>query len=334
MINVANISKVDLNLLVVFQCLMNERSVTRTAAMLNVTQGAVSSSLKRLRAQLRDDLFVRSGAGMVPTRRALELAPRITEALGTVSAILSGQSQFAAETTHRIFKIALSDDIEACLSPMLINESRARHLSVSFAFHQTNSVLWKNALSDPDIDLVICGEPKGCGSHHSSKVLFSSSYSCLYDGARLNIKSPITRDEYLSHDHVRISYDGRRGFVDDLLEAEGIARKVSASFTHFSGAIASLVYCDAIATIPSFAASAYARIARLTVSPPPITVPSFRVFMVWNVSKNEDVQNAWLRNFIFETTRELQYGQTHADAVALADVGNNASPPSGKKKRL
>ncbi|SAK85691.1 LysR family transcriptional regulator [Caballeronia fortuita] len=245
---------------------------------------------------------------MVPTRRAVELAPQINDALARVSNIFISESQVDANIARRTFNIALSDDIEACISPMLINEARVRKLSVGFAFHQSNSIIWKESLSDDAIDLVLCGEPKGLGSHFSSKVLFSASYSCLYDGVRLGIQSPITRDEYLSHDHVRISYDGRRGFVDDLLEADGVTRKVSASFTHFAGAIASLVYCDAIATIPTFAANAYARIARLTVSPPPITVPAFRVFMIWNVARNEGVHNQWLRSFVSETTRELQYG--------------------------
>jgi LysR family transcriptional regulator, mexEF-oprN operon transcriptional activator len=154
---------------------------------------------------------------------------------------------------------------------------------------------------------VLCSEPKAFSSRYSSQILFSSSYSCLYDGARLNLKSPITRDEYLLHQHVRVSFDGRRGFVDDLLETEGIQRRVSASFTHFSGMLATLVYSDAIATLPTFAAHAYARIARLTVSPVPITVPSFRVFMIWRAAQNDDEQNAWLRSFVVDTTRELRF---------------------------
>ncbi len=306
-INVANISRLDLNLLVVFQCVMGERSVTRTAEILNLTQGAVSSSLKRLREHFDDALFVRGAGGMVPTRRALELAPKVNEALAAVAAMIDGSAPFAAETSARVFSIALSDDIESCLSPMLVNEGAARRLSIGFAFQQTNSSLWKSALADGEVDLALVSEPKGFGSHYASRILFSSSYSCLYDGARLNLKSPITRDEYLAHPHVRISYDGRRGFVDDLLENEGIRRRVSASFTHFSGALAALVYCDAIATLPSFAAHAYARIARLSVSPVPISTPAFRVFMVWKASRNDDPQNAWLRSFIVDTTRELQY---------------------------
>lgn len=308
MIRISNISRIDLNLLIIFQCLMSERSVTRTAAVLHVTQGAVSSSLKRLREQFDDELFLRTGTGMVPTSRALEIAPKVMEALTAVSAIVDRQPQFAAESSSRVFNIALSDDIESYVSPRLVNEARARGLAVSFAFHQTNSSLWKNALADPTIDMVLCSEPKEVTSHYSSQVLFSSSYSCLYDGPRLNIQSPISREEYLKHEHVRVSFDGRRGFVDDLLESEGIPRRVSASFTHFSGALATLVHSDVIATLPTFAALSYARIARLTVSPVPIFVPAFRVFMVWDVQHNDDPHSRWLRNFIIDTTQALQRG--------------------------
>lgn len=341
MINVANINRLDLNLLLVFHCLMTERSVTRAAAILHITQGAVSSALKRLREQFDDELFLRTGAGMVPTRRALEFAPKIAEALTAVSAITGKQPQFAAETSHRVFNIALSDDIESYLSPKLVGEARTRELGVSFAFHQTNSLLWKQALSDPDMDLVLCAEPKEMTSQYSSQVLFSSSYSCLYDGPRLNLKSPITRDEYLAYDHVRVSFDGRRGFVDDLMDSEGIPRRVSASFTHFAGALPVLAFGAAIATLPTFAAYSYARIARLTVSPVPIYVPAFRVFMVWNVKRNADVHNQWLRNYIVDGTKDLQLASESAasaveSAKQRADRRRTRRSQSGKtiaKKR-
>ncbi|MEH2513821.1 LysR family transcriptional activator of mexEF-oprN operon [Nitrobacteraceae bacterium AZCC 1564] len=330
MISVANINRFDLNLLLVFHCLMQERSVTRAAAILHITQGAVSSALKRLREQFNDELFLRTGTGMVPTRRALEFAPKVMEALSAVSAITGKQPQFVAETSHRVFNIALSDDIESYLSPKLVGEARARELGVSFAFHQTNSSLWKQALSDPDMDLVLCAEPKEMSSQYSSQVLFSSSYSCLYDGPRLNLKSPITREEYLSYDHVRISFDGRRGFVDDLMDKEGIPRRVSASFTHFAGALPVLAFGAAIATLPTFAAYSYARIARLTVSPVPIYVPAFRVFMVWNVKRNADVHNQWLRNYIVDRTQELQF----ASEIAVAAGPAKKMRLAGKRSRL
>lgn len=305
MISIVNINRLDLNLLVVFHCLMTERSVTRASSNLHITQGAVSSALKRLREQFNDELFVRTGAGMVPTRRALEIAPKVVEALTAVAAICGKPDNAAPATPQRVFNIAMSDDIESYLSTDFVEASQEQ--GISFAFHQTNSTLWKQALSDPDMDLVLCSEPKEMTSQFSSQVLFSSSYSCLYDGPRLNLKSPLSREDYLAHDHVRISFDGRRGFVDDLLESEGIPRRVCASFTHFAGILPILVFGKAIATLPTFAAYSYARIARLTVSPVPIYVPAFRIFMVWSVKRNADAQNQWLRNFAVDRTRRLQH---------------------------
>lgn len=305
MINIANINRLDLNLLLVFHCLMTERSVTRAASNLNITQGAVSSALKRLREQYDDPLFVRTGGGMAPTRRALEIAPKVVEALTAIAATRASGSRAKPEAPQRVFNIAMSDDIESYLSPDFVDASR--EAGISFAFHQTNSTLWKEALSDPDMDLVLCAEPKEMTSQFSAQVLFSSSYSCLYDGPRLNLKSPLSREDYLAHDHVRISFDGRRGFVDDLLEGEGIRRHVCASFTHFGGILPILAFGRAIATLPTFAAYAYARIARLTASPVPIYVPSFRIFMVWNVKRNADPHNQWLRNLVVDRTRRLQH---------------------------
>lgn len=259
---------------------------------------------------------------MVPTRRALEIAPKVVEALTAVTGICGTQDKQAPDAPQRVFNIAMSDDIESYLSPDFVAASQQQ--GISFAFHQTNSSLWKQALADPDMDLVLCSEPKELTSQFSSQVLFSSSYSCLYDGPRLNLKSPLSRDDYLAHEHVRISFDGRRGFVDDLLESEGIPRRVCASFTHFAGVLPVLAFGKAIATLPTFAAYSYARVARLTVSPVPIYVPAFRIFMVWNVKRNSDPHNQWLRNFVVDQTRRLQN--------VCDPVSQIATPPRKRRK--
>lgn len=159
-INVRNISRIDLNLLLTFHCLMNERSATRASAVLHVTQGAVSSALKRLREHFGDELFIRTASGMQPTPKAMELAPKIAEALTAVSGILSEEPGFSPSESDHTFKIAMSDDLESYLAPKLVTAAAQAGLRVSFAFHQTNSTLWKQSLADPEIDLVICSEPK------------------------------------------------------------------------------------------------------------------------------------------------------------------------------
>lgn len=304
-ISVRNISRIDLNLLLTFHCLMTERSATRASAMLHVTQGAVSSALRRLREHFGDELFIRTASVMQPTRRAMELAPKIAEALTSISGVLGAEPDFSAHDSSYIFNIGLSDDIEAYLAPRIVNAAADQGLGVSFSFHQSNSSLWKQSLQDPDMDLVICSEPKDFSSGYSSKVLFSSSYSCLYLPGADNAGTPIGLEEYFEASHVRVSYDGRRGFIDDMFEAAGYSRRVIASFTHFSGALTTLISSGAIATIPTFAAESYSAMTRLSICPAPIPVPSFRCFMVWDIAKNSKPQHEWLRLFIGQLTQKL-----------------------------
>lgn len=273
--------------------------------MLHVTQGAVSSALRRLREHFGDELFVRTTSGMQPTRRAMELAPRIAEALTSISGLLGAEPDFSAYDSNYVFNIGLSDDIEAYLAPRIVSAAADHGLGVSFAFHQSNSSLWKQSLQDPDMDLVICSEPKDFSSGYSSQVLFSSSYSCLYRPRTDSTDTPISLEEYFEASHVRVSYDGRRGFIDDMFESAGYSRRVIASFTHFSGTLTTLMSSEAIATIPTFAAESYAAMARLRMCPAPIPVPSFRCFMVWDMTKNSKPQHEWLRLFIGQLTQKL-----------------------------
>src|SRR5215470_13331019 len=113
-----NLSSIDLNLFLVLHAVLEERSATRAAARLNVTQSAVSNALARLRRQLGDPLVVRHGRGIVPTPRAEELAPLLREATERLALAIDRRGFIAAEAT-RTFTIALSDNYQACDAPRI-----------------------------------------------------------------------------------------------------------------------------------------------------------------------------------------------------------------------
>ena len=170
-----NISKIDLNLLVVFTVLMRERSVTRAAKSLFLTQSAVSASLKKLRVLLQDELFVRTSHGIAPTVKAVRIAPVIKEAINSISSVLD---ETAVDESYRakegdVFKIGLSDELECLMIKKLLAVSA--DLPISFAFYPTNSHFWHKALHDEGLDLVIVSNPKNMSSQHQSHVLFASS---------------------------------------------------------------------------------------------------------------------------------------------------------------
>lgn len=311
--SVVDLRRLDLNLLVVFHVVMEERHVTRAAAKLHLSQGAVSASLRRLRLIFGDPLFQRTRTGMVPTPKALALAPKIGQSLAMFGDLIGEATAFDPATSRRVFHLAMSDDLEAVLVPRILHEARANGWSVTFSFHQTNSLLWQETLAEPRMDLVACARPSHVPAAYQQSVLFTSSYSCLYDGSRPHFSHPLTLDEYLASDHVRVSYNAQRGFVDGYFEAQGRERRAPVSISHFAGVITVLRAAGLVATIPSYAARAFADSAGLSVSPPPIPVPRFAVSLLWKVVQETQPEHVWLRGVL----------------EACADAHRSESPASG-----
>ncbi|MDQ0618458.1 LysR family transcriptional activator of mexEF-oprN operon [Arthrobacter globiformis] len=295
--NESDLSRVDLNLLVTFTVLMQERHVTRTGGILKVSQAAVSASLRRLRRMLDDELFVRSRDGMVPTPKALEIAPRIKLALGELSRVLDSEPGFDPTLSSKAFTIAMSDDIEAHTLPLILQELERRQLKMTVIIRQANRHTIEGQLADGSTDLAIAAVPQMGGSYHQEQ-LFSSTYACVFDSARLGIPAPISLENYLSLRHLLVSFDGRRGLIDDLLEARGLGRAVAGSTSHFAGTITSLKAADVVVSLPRHAAAAIAEAANVTLSELPIPSPLFTVSMVWPLQREADPAHNWLRNFI------------------------------------
>jgi LysR family transcriptional activator of mexEF-oprN operon len=289
--------RADLNLMVVFAAIMRERSVTRAAAELHVSQAAVSAALGRLRRMFDDPLFVRAPGGMAPTARAADIARRIEPALRSLYDVIVGSTEFDPDQSIRTFALGMSDDVEAHLMPRLVRALQADHPGLSLIARQANRHVISHMLDQGEIDLGISVAPV-LGPYHQQEPLFESGYLCVFDGERLTVDLPISLEDYLAHPHVLISFDGRRGIVDDLLDAQGLTRNVLTATTHFAGAIVMLKSVNAIATLPAHAATAFAEAAGLTLSPPPIAMPAFVVSLVWHTARSGEPALTWLRNRI------------------------------------
>lgn len=125
----------DLNLLPVFLALMEERSVTRAAARLGITQPALSNSLNRLRDTLRDPLFIRERYGIKPTQLAEEIAPTIEAALAQLDDLILNQQEFQPAKAERLFTLAPNSYVELVLMPALV--ARTRELAPGIKLRMT-----------------------------------------------------------------------------------------------------------------------------------------------------------------------------------------------------
>ncbi|MFM9609374.1 LysR family transcriptional regulator [Streptomyces niveiscabiei] len=291
--------KADLNLLVVFAALMREGSVTRAAAALHLSQGAVSAALGRLRRLFDDELFTRTRTGIEPTRRAVELSRRIEPALGLIHSALTGPDRFDPATARHVFTLGMSDDLEAALLPRLL-AATAGFPGIRIAVRQANRNTVADMLDRGEIDLGIAATP-AYGADHRSREMFTSGYSCLFNPRLLPLPTPLNLDDYLAHPHLLISYDGRRGIVDDLLEARGLTRRVIASTTHFAGGALQLTALPVLATVPTHAATVYADALGLTAVEPPLLMPRYAVSAIWHTAVADDPGHIWLRHLLSET---------------------------------
>ncbi|MET9450179.1 LysR substrate-binding domain-containing protein [Streptomyces cinerochromogenes] len=291
--------KADLNLLVVFAALMREGSVTRAAAALHLSQGAVSAALGRLRRLFGDELFTRTRTGVEPTPRAVQLARRIEPALSLIQGAVTGRDRFDPATARHTFTLGMSDDLEAALLPRLL-AATAGLPGIRIAVRQAHRNTVADLLDQGRIDLGIAAAPAH-GPDHRTRDLFGSGYTCLFHPRLLPLATPLSLDDYLAHPHLLISYDGRRGIVDDLLDARGLTRRVIASTTHFAGAALHLATVPALATLPAHAAAVYASALGLTATEPPLPMPRYTVSAIWHATVTDDPAHRWLRHLVGAT---------------------------------
>ncbi|KTT62568.1 LysR family transcriptional regulator, partial [Pseudomonas oryzihabitans] len=149
--NRTDLRRVDLNLLIVFETLMLERSVTRAAEKLFLGQPAISAALARLRTLFDDPLFVRTGRSMEPTPRAQEIAALLSPALDQISSAVSRTQSFEPASADRVFRVGLSDDVEFALLPPLLRRIRIEAPGTTLVVRRMNYLTAAGMLASGEI---------------------------------------------------------------------------------------------------------------------------------------------------------------------------------------
>lgn len=294
-----NLSRLDLNLLVAFDALLSEGSVTRAADRIGIGQPAMSHALRRLRDLFKDDLLVRAGEGMRPTPRALALAGPIRDALAMIQGTLLQDRAFDPSEADRSFAIGMPDSIEVPLLPplMALLEEVAPRIKVRISPIDRFDVL--EQLDRDRLHLGVSGLLTEGGAHHKRLRLYTTGYLCLFDPARLPFVPPVTLDEYLSVPHVLGSPRGdSHGVVDDALALLRLQRTIAVTTPHFAAVPFLLKAARVISTVPERPARIFAERFGLTACPVPLALPGTGVSMIWHSSYDRDPAHVWLRQVI------------------------------------
>jgi len=293
------IKGMDLNLLVVLDSLLRQRSVSKAAKSLGVSQPAVSAALARLRLHLKDPLFVRSSHGIEPTRRAELLQPRLRQALAELTAAVFKPSAFVPEECEQRLRISIDDYIGQALAPELIArlEQAAPKMQIEFLLAPTLGVARELAAGDFDLAIRIAGN-EGAGIYQ--RKIIDETFTCLARQGHPHIRKNLTLKLFTEQRHLLVSpYGGFSGFVDKALAEHGLTRRVMTVVPHFATVPWVLMQSDALVTLPTRIAEKYAAHLPVVKFSPPVAIPGFSMYLLWHERVHLDPAVKWLREQLF-----------------------------------
>lgn len=295
----------DLNLLPIFVALMEERSVTRAAQRLGITQPALSNALARLRVTMRDPLFIRERYGVRPTQMAEELAPVIAAALARLDDAILGQQDFDPGEAVRLFTIAPNSYVEFVLAPAIVTRLRERAPGIKLRLMPFGNDLTETGVMSGDTAMVlgrIVDPPDNLVVQH----LMDDGLSCVVRADHPEIDQAISREQYERLRHVNVLPPGRlRAGLFQALDQRGLRREVAVSVTHFLAVPEMIAATDYCATLPNLICRHLARDPRLKVLAAPVDLGTFPVQMGWHVRYRQDPAHRWLRALIAEVAGEV-----------------------------
>lgn len=304
--NEIDLSRADLNLLVLFEAVLQERHVGRAADRLSLSPSAVSHGLGRLRRLLNDPLFVRTPKGVIPTERAFALSVPIADALGRVRSVLATAAPFDPATSTRRFTIGAPDGVSAVFLPALLVATRERAPGIDISVRQLLPLpretslerAWRGAFADLEaraIDVAVIPIDDIPARFHR-RVLYEEEFVLAVRPGHPFVEDP-SLERYCASQHLVVSLTGDpHGFVDEVLAQQGRARRVALTVPNFLFAVAVLGETDLISALPRrFAAMHATRFGVVSVAAP-LPLGRFRLNAVSPKAAMADAGLAWLHD--------------------------------------
>jgi DNA-binding transcriptional LysR family regulator len=301
-----NLRTFDLNLLKVFDEVMAERSLTKAAKRLALTQPAVSNALRRLREALGDELLVRKGRALQPSVRALELWPSVREALRSLQSALA-PSVFDPASADNAFVLAMADATAAELMPGLVAVLSEEAPGVSLRVLPLTTRDPRKLLDEGQADLAIGHFPAALADLTARaqvgetvsflyQRLFQGEYVCVMREGHPFASGPLTLNRYCSARHLLVSFSGRAfGFVDEALALQGRTRRVVLTVNQFFTAGKVVANSDLLTVLPRHFISVTGFADQLLQRELPFEVPVIQVDALWHHRQDNNSAHAWLR---------------------------------------
>lgn len=306
MLNKIDLSRADLNLLALFEVVLEERHVGRAADRLRLTPSAVSHGLGRLRRLLNDPVFLRTPKGVVPTARATELAGPIAEVLARVRSVIATAAPFDPATSTRRFAIGAPDGISAVvLHPLLIALRRvAPRINISVRqILPSPARVWETALADLEaraMDIAIIPSDD-IVPRFEKRFVYQEDFVIAMRKGHAFAADP-TLKRFCDMQHLVVSHTGDPyGFVDEALASRGLARRIGLTVPNFMLALATIAETSLISALPRRLVAMNAARFGIVAVDAPLSLPTFRLNAVAPKVAMMDEGLTWLFDLLART---------------------------------
>lgn len=304
MLNQIDLSRADLNLLVLFEAVMAERHVGRAAERLSLSPSAVSHGLGRLRTLLGDPLFLRTPKGVTPTDRANELATPIADVLSRIRDVVATSAPFDAARSTRRFTIGAPDGVLAVVLPPLLDALKDFAPGVDISTRQvlpkagepSPSLAWQDVFGELEaraLDVAILPLTEA-PTRFAAQAVYEEDFVVA-----MRAGHPFAKDAslkaYCAASHLVVSQSGDPfGFVDAALAQRKMKRRVALTTPNFMFALAMLAETDLIAALPRRFVEAHAGRFGVVSAELPLKAPRFTLALVTPKAAMKDAGIAWL----------------------------------------
>lgn len=298
-----NLSKVDLNLFIVFDAIYTEANLTRAGQILGITQPAVSNALARLRESFNDPLFIRTAQGMVPTPMAQNIIQPVRQALQLLRSSVQESQHFNPSAANKTYRISMTDLSEQIMLPPLFQRLRRLAPNISIDSFPAKRREATTELAAGRLDFAV-DAPLNTDPQVRHCKLLEDRFVCVLRPGHPLAKERLSLDEYLSLAHIHISsrHNGL-GQVDLALGKQGLQRRIVLRSQHYLMAASLLHDSDMALTAPERFAKRHGLFAAQL---PVKDVPPLETHLYWHESTEQDPANRWMREQMKEIAKAME----------------------------
>ncbi len=293
---------IDLNLLVAFNALVNERSVTRAGKRIGLSQPAMSAALARLRVLCADELFVRGPKELQPTPRALDLAEPLARALENIQRSFGFAQSFDPQLTSTRFNLGLSEHPAVKVLPKIM--ACIHRLAPSATVHIRPFIARDDAvalLDSGEIDLAIGVPPRSAPGRILTRPLFKERFVCVVRRGHPAARVPLDLQAFVGMSHLLVSPENDQfGHMDAALAEQGLRRRLVITLPYMYAALRLVLDSDLIATLMEGVVNGSGFTSELCVLETPLPLDPILHVMAWHRRNDGHPAQRWLRECIAE----------------------------------